>query len=59
MIAIIIGGVVACMTTLRWPTHFQRAINGVIGRPRETGTDQPPPFFKAKAKERRPDVVEM
>ncbi len=59
IIAIIIGGVVACMTTLRWPTHFQRAINGVIGRPRETGTDQPPPFFKANAKERRPDVVEM
>ncbi len=61
VVAVIIGGVVACMTTLRWPTHLQRAINGVIGRPRDEGADRPPPFFKNKTKphEHRRDVVEM
>jgi hypothetical protein len=63
MIAAIILVAAACLTTLRWPKHFQRAINGVIGRPPDEGANRAPPFFKAKKKqaqkERRPDVVEM
>jgi hypothetical protein len=63
VLPIIIILATVCLTTLRWPKRFQRAINGVIGRPPDEGTDRPPPFFKQKKKhaqkERRPDVVEM
>jgi hypothetical protein len=63
MIPAIIVVACFCLTTLRWPKHLQRAINGVVGRPPDEGADRAPPFFKAKKQqarqERRPDVVEM
>jgi hypothetical protein len=40
------GFIVLCFMMLRWPRHLQRAINGVIGRPRETGAGPPPGFRK-------------
>jgi hypothetical protein len=57
MLALIIVLVAICLTTLRWPKNFQRAINGVIGRPPEEGTDRAPPFFKQKKNRNTPDFV--
>ena len=37
MIVILIIFAGLCLTTLRWPKHLQRAINGVVGRPPDAG----------------------
>jgi hypothetical protein len=50
VIAAILFLALACISTLRWPRHLQRAINGVVGRPPDEGTDAPPPFFKGRKK---------
>jgi hypothetical protein len=50
MIAVLVVVALGCMSTLRWPRHFQRAINGVVGRPPDQGTEAPPPFFKRRKK---------
>jgi hypothetical protein len=48
MIVILLLITLFCMTTLRWPRHLQRAINGVVGRPPDEGADRAPPFFKGR-----------
>ena len=43
MLGLIIVFAGICLTTLRWPKHLQRAINGVVGRPPDTGARPRPP----------------
>ncbi len=56
LIPLLLAACVFALTMLRWPRHLQRAINGVVGRPPDEGTERAPPFFKKRTRSERDPV---